>query len=383
MMNFKNFLIEEKDEKDMVREIHHLPMYSGHEGVADTANALEDIHDHLVGKKSSIPKTIEQDGIPIMFGVHKKQFFIELNGVKVSSFDDIDQNFQEPMLNQILKQAATLLPSILPRHSKFYGGKISLSDNNKLAISIETDQRGNPIKDKDLAEFKPNDNVDILDNSVQADPSNYTPEDQNEFLMHMNNARKAYSKMDPDALELINGHQNNIKKYINDKDLMNDKHSIEDFINYLMIESKGKMLRKQKDATKEGSDKLLKKHEKNVNHILQNEKHFKNVLDMIRSLSGSSKVLSNVLSKNGNKGNLILHHSDGKKSKLKIPKSINEEITTSSSGDMRGMGYVSGNPGGGSPGYRGGNVIDSDQRNNILLKLFKDFHHRHHTKGKK
>jgi len=389
MMNFRNFLIEQKDEKDMVREVHHLPLHNGHEGVAETANALEDVHNELLGKKGSIPKFIEQDGLPITFGINKKMFFIEFNDIKFSTFEDIDNNFQQTELNDLLKEALTFIPSIIPRHSKFYGGKISKNDRNVLTLSIETDSRGNPIKDKELKKFNSDKNIEIINNKIKVDPSNYTPEDQNNFLMNMNNAKKAYMKMDPDALDAVSGHTGKIKKYIKLKDEMNDKHSVEDFINELMKESHGKAIRR-KDMydSPESSDKAIKNHEKDVNHILQNDKHFKSVLDVIRSLTNSSKILANILMKNGNKGDILFHHSDGKKSKLKVPKSINEEtnttsIVSSSSGDIRGMGYVSGNPGGVSTSYKGGNVVDSDQRSSILSKLIKDFHIRHHNKDKK
>ena len=273
MMNFKTFLLEQKDEKDMVREIHHLPLHNSHEGVAETANALEDTHEQLLGKKGSIPKHIDQEGVPINFGVNKKQFFIDFYGKRLTSFDDIDQNFEDPNLNKMLKQAATSLPSILPRHSKFYGGKLIPIDDKKLGISLETDHRGNPLKDKDRAQFKSSGNIQIIDNSVKVDPSNYSPEEQNQFLMHMNNARKTYSRMDPDAFDNVKGYEGKIKNYIKQKDITGEKHSVEDFVNDLMMNAQGKAARRKKDnVTMESSDNVLKKHGEDVNHILQNEK---------------------------------------------------------------------------------------------------------------
>mgnify|MGYP003346083052 CR=1 FL=1 len=385
MINFKQFIIEEKDQKDVIREIHHLPLHGSHEGVADTANALEDVHDTLVGKKSFIPKKIEFKGIPITFGIYKKRFFINHQGSVLYNFNDIDNSVKNDKTNLALKNAMTYIPSVLPRNSKFFTGNIIPSDQST-QLSIETDHKGKPVKDEDLTKFKSNKNMQVIDNSVQTNPTNYTPEEQNAFFLHMNNARKAYSKMDPEAFEAVAGHENKIKKYLKFKNEMNEKHSVEDFVNELMKEAQGKSLRKRKNEDSDQSaDNVLKNHEKTVNHILQNEKAFKSVLDMTRSLGESSKILSNVLMKNGNQGDVILYHSDGRKSKLPISKPMNEEVSTTSivtasSGDIRGMGYVSGNPGGNSLGYRSVNVVDSDQRNNLLFKLIKGFHSKHHIK---
>jgi len=66
-------------------------------------------------------------------------------------------------------------------------------------------------------------------------------------------------------------------------------------------------------------------------------------------------------------------------------KTVSEDTPTNSAGggSVRGMGYVSGDPNGQPPAYQSGNVIDSDQRNNVLFKLIKQYHTDLHNKKPK
>jgi len=66
-------------------------------------------------------------------------------------------------------------------------------------------------------------------------------------------------------------------------------------------------------------------------------------------------------------------------------KTVSEDTPTNSAGggSVRGMGYVSGDPNGQPPAYQTGNVIDSDQRNNVLFKLIKQYHTDLHNKKPK
>jgi len=53
---------------------------------------------------------------------------------------------------------------------------------------------------------------------------------------------------------------------------------------------------------------------------------------------------------------------------------LKEEQMTSSGGDVRGLGNVSGSPGGTLSNYVASVVADSDQRSNELFKTTKEMH---------
>ena len=65
-----------------------------------------------------------------------------------------------------------------------------------------------------------------------------------------------------------------------------------------------------------------------------------------------------------------------------ITVACNEDMTASS-GDVRGMGYVTGDPAAQTDAierYKAGNVVDTDGRNNQLFKKVKDMHADLHSK---
>lgn len=66
-------------------------------------------------------------------------------------------------------------------------------------------------------------------------------------------------------------------------------------------------------------------------------------------------------------------------------KPIKEDTPTNNAGGgaVRGMGYVSGSPGGDVSAYAAGNVSDTDQVQNLLFKLLKKYHYDLHPRGKK
>ena len=64
--------------------------------------------------------------------------------------------------------------------------------------------------------FKSHPDVNNVDPTLHVNPKNYTPKEQKEYLDHMENAKRTYSRMKPEAPELLDGHGTSLEAHVND-----------------------------------------------------------------------------------------------------------------------------------------------------------------------
>jgi len=66
-----------------------------------------------------------------------------------------------------------------------------------------------------------------------------------------------------------------------------------------------------------------------------------------------------------------------------VKKIIDESVNSAGGGNVRGMGYNSGNPDGDTPNHISNNIASADTQNDLLKKFKKQFHDNHHKKVQK
>jgi len=356
MHNFLQYLTEaeEQEKGKALKHLTHVEDYvihGGHEGVATADHHLQSLHNMLLGKNAPVHVSTKWDGAPsVVFGQHPQtgQFFVASKSAfnktpKINYTDeDIEANHgHAPGLVEKLKAALRYLPSIMPRNGGVYqgdllhtegdaktkGGMTSITPNTitysapeesaegqnmhkKLGIVVHTKYSGRgglenlsagPLDDKTRAKFGEHPDVNNVDPSVQVNPSNYTPEEQRQFLEHMENARRSYGRMAPEAMDAIAGHGTSLEAHINDMVRKSGAPSVQGYIDHL-TDKHNKEISKLK--TQKSIDLRNQQHEAVIRHIIENQKHFKDALDLHGHLQKAKNVLVGVMAKNN-----PYHHS--------------------------------------------------------------------------
>lgn len=387
MIDFKTYLIEAKaPESDKISTINSLPLKNGHVGTEMAADMLDGVYNKLLGKPSKIKTEVQIPGIPIGFGYDNKtgQFAIQHNGIINFTFEDIDNNYSDEGLKDKLKAAATHLPKVTPTTKGFFTGKLVDMPEHKTPVSVMVthNTNGKPLTNSQKSKFVDNPNVSYVNPEIKADPSKFTPDGIKAYKEHMSNAIKAYNKIDPEVWDFINkGHHGQLERYVGSS----DAPDINGYIDHLTQTYGGKVVRSQQKGNVIKAENNNKRYSELMTHIADNKKHYSDVIEFLNHIKNAGNILANAAYSSGNKNHILLMHGDNK-ALLKVPTQLGEEVTTTSSiastADVRGLGYVTGNPGGVIQNYTAKNEVDTDQRNNILFQMFKDHHFKHH-KGKK
>jgi len=350
MINFKTYLIEQEEPQGKplthLRHVDDNVLYGGHQGVGLAAQHLEDVHNKLLGKNNSTTVTTKYDGAPsIVFGQHPKtgQFFVATKGAfnktpKLAfSHDDIDKHFgHAPGLAAKMHAAFDHLSKIMPRNGGVYQGDLmhtpedvvrkkgNLSfrantlehsvpedsamgqavKNSKLGVVVHTQYKGRgdldsmsatPLSPKQRGRFEQHPDVNNIDPTINVNPANYTPEEQKAYLNHMENAKRSYASMKPEAMDALEGHGEMLERHVNDMIKKGGAPSVEGYMDYLTAAH-------QKDISKLKSqaaiDKRIQAHAANLQQIAANRDHFKKALELHGHLQAAKNVLTGVMAKN-------------------------------------------------------------------------------------
>ena len=349
LVNFSEFIAEATEEKGKaLRHLTHVEdniIHNGNEGVGLADSHLREVHNKLLGKNSKVHVSTKWDGAPsIVFGNHPKtgKFFVASKSAfnktpKINyTHEDIEKNHgHAPGLVEKLKAGLDHLPKITPKEGGVYQGDLlhthgeaktkkgmtSITPNTitysapvgspeaekmkrKLGVVVHTKYEGRgdlehmnagPLDDKTRAKFRDHHEVNNVNPSMEVNPENYTPDEQNAFLHHMENARQTYSKMKPEALDALKSHGANLEAHVNDMVRKGGEPSIEGYTQHLTDKHK-KELEKLKST--QGRNSKLQSHGDLMKHVTDNSQHFKKALELHNHLQKAKNVLVGVMSKN-------------------------------------------------------------------------------------
>lgn len=362
MRNFLSFINEEatpkQEEGKKLKHLTHLEdhvLHNGHEGVGIAAQHLDDVHNTLLGKKSSTNVSTKYDGAPsIVFGTHPEtgKFFVASKSAfnknpKINyTSEDIQRNHgHAPGLVEKLNAALQHLPKIMPSKGGVYQGDMMYTKpdiekkngmyhftpntitysaqqdsahgraikNAEMGIVIHTHYKGgnklenmsaNPLSKKERDKFNNDPHVHNIDPTIEVNPNNYTVADQRDFMNHKEAARQAYSKMKPESMDALAGHGEKLEAHVNKMVREGGQPSVEGYIDDLNA-------RHQKDVdsvkTQAAKERKTQKHAEVMQHIMDNREHFDKALKVHDHLQKAKDVLTRVMAKNSP----FMHTIDG------------------------------------------------------------------------
>jgi len=357
MLNFINYIHEEAEEQGKaLKHLTHVEDYAihhGHEGISQATESLNALHHHLLGRKSGHTFSNKADGAPsIVYGDHPHtgHFFVASKSAfnknpKINYTEqDIDKNHgHAPGLAFKLKEALIHLPKTMPKEGGVYQGDLMYgkgdvstkeghhhftpnlltysvdknSDegkkvkNSKLGIVTHTIYKGKgglenmsatPLSAKERKNFTEHPDVNNIDPSQTSDkvnPRNYTGEEQAKFHEHMENARKAYSKASPEMYDSIKGHEATLEQHVNDQVRKGGIPSTEGYTKFLTDKAQKDIDNVKTEKSKQQKHQALADKLKN---IVDNKKHFDDLLKIHGHLQNAKNVLLGVDAKNGQSG---------------------------------------------------------------------------------
>lgn len=347
VLSFNTFLTEETDESGSGKKLKHLthledmPIHGGHEGVSAAGEMLDNAHKALLGKKTETHISTKYDGAPsIVFGYHPKngRFFVASKSAfnknpKINYTDkDVDDNHgHAPGLAEKLKHALQHLPKIAPKNGVYQGdvmhsgkkdvtsdkGQFHFQPNTvkysvdrdthhgqairhaKFGLVVHTKYKGKQLEDMeatphvDRENFSHHPDVHNIDPTVKFDSSKYTPDKQKEFMNHMENAKKTYSKMKPEAFDAIKGHEVDLEGHVNDMVRKDGKPSHEGYMNHITAKHQKEIDKLKSEAGKEKKRQALAK---KLQHVQDNKEHINKVLELHHHLQKAKNTLTSVMS---------------------------------------------------------------------------------------
>lgn len=346
MINFKSFLKEEQTPQtdNKIKDIDHMHLHDGHNGALNSANVLDALNRHFLGKSSNVKTMMKFNGEPVSFGRDKKgNFFVGSDpNVPNYSHDDIEKNHKGygDTINK-LKHAFDHLHKITPETPGMYDGKMFTKDQIKgykgkqnieagnrtysvpmnsgtgkslkaaqMAISLESMHNGKgfePLDDKTKSKFNKHPDVHMIDPEIKANPKNYSPEDQREFLNHKREAEMAYSKIKPEAFDEMGKHGSKFAAHIESMSSKGLEPSVDSYLDSL---------------------KKNKEHSSMAETVLRNRNHFEKALEFQTHLKNAKNALMNPLHKNSE----FSHSVDGVESEpegafVKLQKGDSKGVT--------------------------------------------------------
>lgn len=327
--------------------------YDGHEGVGLADQHLRQMHNYLLGARRNTPDRVETkvDGAPAFhvfkdnegrIGVGTKSMFNKNPKLNFTE-EDIDANHgHAPGLAAVLKQVLTHAHKMVPSDMKpgeIYKGDFLFGDgssgrgrettdefhefqpntlrykvpldspegakvgNAKIGVALHTyfgtDGVAGPIDKKRRAKLLDHPDVYNYDPTVDVNPVNHTPMEQRQFEEHMENARKAYSKIKPEVYDQLVGHDQHMRTYTNQRVRAGAEGpgNVDEYLDFLNQ-------RAQKDInsvkTQAAKDRKTKQHAALMQQVVQNAKHVQNIFDMHNHLQNAKNVLIGVSGKNSN-----------------------------------------------------------------------------------
>jgi len=355
MKTFMRFITEETEEKTgkPLKHLTHVEdhiIHSGNEGVKKAADVLDDVHNSLLGKKSSTKISTKYDGAPsVVFGHHPKngRFFVATKSAfnknpKLNYTEkDIEANHgHAPGLVSKLKTALKHLPKIAPKHGvyqgdlmhtkediKKHGKELRFTPNtityhadadsahgksihhSKLGMVVHTKYEGkgdlehmHATPHVDREKFTHHPDVHNIDPTVKADSSHYTPKEQQKYHEAMNKAKKTYHHMDPSALDKLKGHEVDLEAHVNDMVRKDGTPSTSGYIKHISDKSNKEI---DKVKTEKSKQQRREKLANTIKHISDHKNHFDKALELHKHLADAKNVLTGVMAKNQEFGHTI------------------------------------------------------------------------------
>jgi hypothetical protein len=490
MINFKHFIVEENTTSKTNKiktDVHHVEdrvIHGGNEGVGIAAQHLDDMHDILLGKDSTSSVSHQYDGMPLVFGHHPEtgKFFVSTDSglnknPKINYTEaDIKKNHGNSSDAKRLKAGLDHLPKIMPRNGGVYRSDMLYSKqdltnkkgnyvfkprdieysipkdtphgktikNAQIGVSVHTQYNGGrelskmdsfPISIEQKQKFQQHPDVHNIDNAINVNPSNYTPEEQRAFLTHKELAKQTYGKIKPEALETLDGYGPTLQNHIDDM-IKND--GIPDTQSYIGHLTNINNRTIDKTKVKSNIDKKIQKHADDMKNITDNSQNIDKALELHGHLQRAKDVLLGVMHKNNDfshningiptsSKSAVITDKDGNSSKLEnrgpygyeslrskrqiredtvpVPNQGNApsmaEISASgapqesgpekkkkkslkenNSSAVGGLGFNTGTPSADEPAianYVARSTADADTRDNVLKGMIKDYHDKFHA----
>lgn len=359
MLSFKSFLIEEAAETDgKLKHIHHAedrPLLHGSKGFKHTVGALTQAHNHIKSGGHSSDLTMKYDGSPsIVFGKHPEtgKFFVASKSAfnknpKINyTPEDIDRNHgHAPGLVEKLKAALEHLPKIAPKQG-VYQGDMMFTEPDKKKTKTGTSFTPNTITytakgdeknkidqakvgvivhqqyhGKDLGSMKADpfpdvhnfkQHPDVWHKSAELDTKQvrYSPEAQEQFRKHMEEAKKLHDEGGSEMYNAIKAHGGEtgpLSTYINQTVRTGEKPTSQGLIDHIADRYKKATAKLKTPAAQSKKNAEVKTH---TEYIEANKKHYDNILKMHQHLQSAKNVLVDTL--NQHEGGLE-HHIDKKR----------------------------------------------------------------------
>ena len=352
MIDFYKFLTEQEEAKKETK-LNHLPhlhrlanvfprgestdeerSYGGHRGVETSDDFLNKLHDFLRGKKVPNNYTFseKQEGAPSFLA--RKYGGVTSVAYKgaagnpdkmLSSHEDIDKAYgHAPGLADKMHRLLDHVGKILPDSQKIFQGDYMGDEDSvqqegdfktsqpnsikyhfpadanlgKIMVSLHTmyDRGGaKPIDRRTRSEFSEHPDVHHIDPTINVNPANYTPEEQVQFANHMENARKAYSKIKPEDEEFLRRHGDMIENFVNRSVREGIEPSHDNFIAHMNEKSAKKIagLKSERGRTTESL-----KHSDKIRDIVENKRIFNSAIELMQHQQAAGEVLRKVAAKN-------------------------------------------------------------------------------------
>ena len=352
MLSFKTYLIESLD-IEKLKHLEHLEdhmIHGGHEGVAHASETLADVLAILEGKpRKSFGQqtriTTKYDGAPsIVFGINPEngKFFV----ASKSAFNknpklnynerDIEENHgHAPGLVAKLKQALKELPKIMPNGGGVFQGDLMYTKEdlvknkdgsfsftpNTITYTTDTPEQirsaevanlgvvvhsryiGKTLADAkvsfdvDQSQFKRNPDVHMINPEISG--ANIRPIEKKKYETELQQALDIYSNMDDDIFNVVDGHDETMKTYINACVRDGSTPDGKGYLGFMKTRWQ-KEIDKAKSA--EGKAKKKASGDAATSHIKNHMEQFNNLFRMHKSLQQAKDTLTVALSNTVNTG---------------------------------------------------------------------------------
>ena len=185
-----------------------------------------------------------------------------------------------------------------------------------------------PLDNKTRLQFASHNDVNNIDPTQHVNPQNYTPDEQKQFIDHMENARLAYAKVKPEAGDIVKKYGTDLEGHINDMIRKEEEPSVEGFVNHITARRNREV---DKLKTPEVKNKRIASYSDMLGHIVKNKSHIKSMMEVHKHLQNAKNVLAGVMAKNNpyahsiggvptsEEGNVVVD-KQGNSSKIEIDK---------------------------------------------------------------
>jgi len=356
MLNFKSFLSEEREAKQ-IKHLTHVedrPLQSGHGGTEHAISSLLAAHDHIASGTNSSQLTTKYDGSPaIVYGRHPTtgKFFVASKSAfnktpKINYTEqDIDKNHgHAPGLAEKLKAALKHLPKVAPKKGVYQGDLMFTHDdlehhdkgvsfhpnpsgirytakgkeaekakNAKIGLVTHLTYHGddptklNASHEVDHENFGQHKDVYHINANMDTSKVRMSPKDKKEFDSHINAAKQIHDKNGKaiyDATARHQGPSGHLETYINQTVRSGATPDHKGFAKHLEQKYNNDIEKLKTDKSKDKKKQELQDH---LYHIDAHSEHYNNLFKLHNHLQQAKNVLVKTL----NQHQIFDHHHNG------------------------------------------------------------------------